>query len=713
MSDWFEMVVGSFFGLLVLIWLLGWRYIPHNKVGVIEKMWSLRGSLRGGSLIALRGEAGFQAHILRGGVHFFYFPWQYSIHKVPLVVVSEGKIAYVYARDGSPLPPTQTLGRTVACNHFQDAEAFLTHEGQRGRQRAFLREGLFAINLGLFVVITEEGVCAGPIKDADHSKYTDWHRQLQTVGGFDPVVIGHGGRKSAEKEDLSVRADMKLTSNDTIGVVTIHDGPPIESSEIIAPEVKPAKGGQDHHYFQDCEAFLALGGRRGKQLQVLTDGTFFINRWFASVEILQKTLIPIGYVGVVVSYYGTSGKDLTGDAFRYGEQVEPGQRGVWKKALTPGKYPLNPYAVKVELVPTVNFVLRWITGQVEAHQYDKDLTSIDLITADGYEPVLPLSLVLHIDYEKAPSVVQRFGDVSRLISQTLDPILSAYFRDVAQNSSMLDLLSKREDIQKRATAELGRRFQDYDINCVAVLIGRPESQLAPGQEDPIERLFDQLRMRRLAEEQKQTFAKQEEAAVQLRELNDAQAAAAKQTELTQTRIDVDIAGNRGEAQLAEAQRLARRDVARAAGESRSKELLGKGEASRVAQVGLSEASVLLQKVRAYGDPRLFALNTVSDYFARSAQPIVPERLFVVSGEAGGAGGTAGTSNIVSQLLALLLAEKAGLGIADTAKATTDLENFAKDLVEKAQAVQVQTPGAAPADPGQEFDRLVEREIGKL
>jgi len=714
MFDWFELLVGSFAGLLVLVWLLGWRYIPHNKVGVIEKMWSLRGSLKGGSLIALRGEAGFQGHILRGGLHFLYFPWQYRIHKVPLVVVSEGKIAYVYARDGGPLPPTQTLGRTAACNHFQDAEAFLTHEGQRGRQRAFLREGVFAINLALFVVITEEGVCAGPIKDADHSRFADWHRQLQTVGGFDPVVIGHGGRRSAttDKEDLSVRGELKLTANDTIGVVTIHDGPPIESSEIIAPEVKAAKGGHDHNYFQDCEAFLALGGRRGKQLQVVTDGTFFINRWFATIEILQKTLIPIGYVGVVVSYYGTSGKDLTGDAFRYGEQVEPGQRGVWKKALTPGKYPLNPYAIKVELVPTVNFVLRWITGQVEEHQYDKDLSSIDLITADGYEPVLPLSLVLHIDYEKAPSVVQRFGDVSRLISQTLDPILSAYFRDVAQNSSMLDLLSKREDIQKRATAELGRRFQDYDINCVAVLIGRPESQLAPGQEDPIERLFDQLRARRLAEEQKQTFAKQEEAALQLRELNDAQAAAAKQTELTQTRIDVDVAGNRGEAQLAEAQRLARRDVARALGESRSKELLGKGEASRVAQVGLSEASVLLQKVRAYGDPRLFALNTVSDYFARSAQPIVPERLFVVGGEAGGSGTTVGGSNIVSQLLALLLAEKAGLGIADTGKATTELENFAKDLVEQARNTPTQDAAGTSLDPGQEFQRLVEREIGK-
>ena len=112
-----------------------------------------------------------------------------------------------------------------------------------------------------------------------------------------------------------------------------------------------------------------------------------------------------------------------------------------------------------------------------------------------------------------------------------------------------------------------------------MLIGRPESKLErPDQDDPIETLFDQLRQRRLAEEQKETFAKQEEAAVQLKELNDAQAAAEKQTELTQTRIDVEIAGNRGEAQLAEAERLAERDVARAEGESRAQELLGRGEA---------------------------------------------------------------------------------------------------------------------------------------
>jgi uncharacterized membrane protein YqiK len=676
------LICGGLIGILFLLpWLLGVRYIPNNRVGIVEQYWSVRGSLKEGRIIALKSEAGFQSDILRGGLHFGFFPWQFKVHIEPLVVIAESKIGYVYARDGSPLPSTQTLGSIVECNYFQDARAFLTMGGQRGRQRAVLREGLYAINLALFVVITEDGVYSGPIRERDDRKYGDWLAQLMEINGFSPVVIGHGGDVFLGKTDqLASGMEVELTPTDTIGIVTVHDGPPIETGEIIAPEVKGET--EDHQYFQDPEAFLRLGGRRGKQLQVLTDGTFFINRWFATVEIKPKTMIPIGYVGVVVGYYGEQGEDVTGVGFRYGEQVEHGQRGVWKRALPPGQYPLNLYALQVELVPTVNFVLRWITGITEAHQYDKDLTSIELITADGYEPVLPLSLVLHIDYEKAPSVIQRFGDVRRLISQTLDPILSAYFRDVAQSSTMLDLLLKREEIQSRATVELGKRFAEYDINCIAVMIGRPESKYKAEQaaEDPIERLFDQLRMRRYAIEQKATFQRQEEAAVQLRELNNAQAAAAKQTELTQTHIDIEISANRGEAQLAEAQRLAKRDIARAFGESRSKDLMGKGEAARVAQVGLAEASVFLQKIRAYGDPRLFALNLVSDQFSKSVQPLVPQRLLVMGGGEGKEQTNIASSSVLGQLLALLLAEKAGVGMG--AADAREFEKFADEMTKR-------------------------------
>src|SRR6476661_2864666 len=672
--------------LVCLPRLLGIVYIPHTQVGIIEKIWSGKGSLREGQIIARNGEAGFQARFLRGGIHLGLYPWQYRIHKEPLVVVAEGKMAYVYARDGVPLEPIQTLGRTVDSNHFQDAMRFLEAHGQRGRQRGILREGVYAINLALFVVITEERVFSGPVRESA-DRYESWKAQLASLRAFDPVVIGSGqGRVTAHLADTSASeagsppslaaASPDFNPNvDTIGVVSIQDGPTIGSGEIIAPEVKAANG-RDHNYFQDPEAFLQLGGKRGKQLQVLTDGTFFINRWFGTVEIKAKTLIPIGYVGVVVSYHGAAGDDTTGESFRYGEQVEAGHRGVWRSALTPGKYALNPYAVKVELVPTINFVLRWISGQTEAHHYDEDLTSIDLITADGYEPRLPLSLVLHIDYQKAPSVVQRFGDVKRLITQTLDPILTAYFRDVAQTSHMLDLLTKREEIQRHATEELGARFQKYDINVVAVLIGRPESrEIAAGHADPIETLFDQLRMRRLADEQRATYAKQQEAAQQQVALNEAQAKAERQTELTQSAIAVEIAANRGQAQFAEAEQLAKKQVTLAEGEARSKELIGKGESSRIAQVGLAEAAVTLQKVGAYRDPRLYALNVFAEQFSHSVQPLVPNRLFINNAAGKNGEGQPGGGNVLETLLSLILSEKAGINISGDASTSRPLEDF--------------------------------------
>ena len=162
--------------------------------------------------------------------------------------------------------------------------------------------------------------------------------------------------------------------------------------EIIAPTVgSDADEPNFHNNFQDPEAFLRAGGRRGRQYQALTDGTYFINRWFATVEMIPKTVVPIGYVGVVVSYVGRHGQDLSGKGFRHGEQVADGERGVWEKPLGPGKYAFNTYAGSIILVPTTNFVLHWITGKSETHRYDESLRSIDLVTKDAYEPLLPLS----------------------------------------------------------------------------------------------------------------------------------------------------------------------------------------------------------------------------------------------------------------------------------------------------------------------------------
>ena len=624
--------VGSLLFFLGLLALSGIRYVSNTRVGIVEKLWAKKGSLEDGAIIALNGEAGYQGRILRGGLHFRLWRWQYAVHKVPLVTIRQNKLGYVFARDGKPLPPNQSLGQVVDCNFFQDADSFLTKQGQRGRQRGILREGVYAINLALFNVITEDEIyCLGYDKKLEH-----WQSQLEAADGFNPVVIG--------------RTEGDPT--DDVGIITTHDGPPLQEGQIIAPHV------QDENNYQDIEAFLEAGGRRGLQYTPIIDGTYYINRWFATVERIPKQVVPIGHVGVVVSYYGKDGQDVSGLDFRHGERVGDDERGVRAKPLGPGKYAFNTYAGEIILVPTTNFVLHWVTGKTEGHRYDDNLTSIELVTRDAYEPVLPLSVVVHIDYQNAPSVIQRFGDVKQLITQTLDPLLSAYFRDVAHKKSMLELIHERDDIQSQARNTLGDKFQMFDIKCVDVLIGKPD----PAQDDDgrIENLLEQLRQRQLSQEQMETYAKQQEAAEKEITLNAARAKAAQQEELTRSKIAIEITANKASAQLEQAKKEAeqkvvtaeadkRSTVLEAEGRSEGLRLMGQGEAAKTQAIGDAEAAVLRLKVESFGDPNLFALQSIADSLSKSEQPLVPSSLFGSNGQ---------SSNVLEMLVNMVTMEKA-------------------------------------------------------
>jgi uncharacterized membrane protein YqiK len=670
------MIALGVFGFLVLLalWAIGLRSIANNRAGVVEKVWSLKGSVPAGGILALRGEAGYQVHLIRGGIHFGLWRWQYKIHKIPLVTIPQGKIGYVYARDGESLAPSQTLGRNIECNNFQDAAAFLAGvngaRGQRGRQRAILREGVYAINLALFVVITEDTVYQLEVQGKRESeRLGDWQKELAEVDGFDPVVVG------GVVEAVDPLNPSKGILVDSIAIVTVQDGPSLTPGEIIAPSVgNDPDDGNFHNNFQDPDAFLRAGGRRGRQYVPLTDGTYFINRWFANVEMMPKTIVPIGYVGVVVSYYGPIGNDVSGDTFRHGERVARGERGVWEKPFGPGKYPFNTYAGQIVFVPTTNFVLHWISGKTEGHRYDENLNSVELVTKDAYESRLPLSVVVHIDYQRASAVIQRFGDVKKLITQTLDPMLSSFFRDVAHRKTMLELLHDRDQIQGEARSELQRRFAEFDIQCVDVLIGKPDTAEAGGK---IEQLMEQLRTRQLSIEQIETFSRQQAAAEKQRALKEAEAIAAKQPELTASHVAIQIAENAANAELAKARRQAEQVVVKAdaaleeskrkaeqtvvtaKAEAEQRQLAGRGEASRTMQVGLSEAAVQMRKIASFGDPRLFALSLVAEHLSKSVQPLVPERVFTTGGD--GKGGD--TSGLLNTLLSMLVAEKSGFKLA--------------------------------------------------
>ncbi|MES2346141.1 MAG: SPFH domain-containing protein [Pseudomonadota bacterium] len=619
----------ALFAALLLLKISGAiKYIPNDRVGVIEKLWSPSGSVQNG-LLALNGEAGLQPDLRRGGFHFFA-PFQYRVHIHPMVSVTQGTIAYVFARDGLDLPAGQTLADNSRIVDFRDVRTFLRDGGQKGPQRMVLREGTHIINPALFVVMTEESTYSMSLDALEKAYYQQMRGVLDERGGFKPVVI----------KEVTGSHD-----SDQLAVVTVQDGPGLLKGELLAPDV-----GDSHNAFQEPEKFLAAGGRRGRQERVLVEGTYFINRLFATVEFIKKTIIPVGFVGVVVSYTGRTGTDLSGTEYSHGELVETGCRGVWRDALMPGKYAFNTYAGKIELVPTTNFVLMWKSGE-SGSNFDKNLREITLITKDAFEPHLPLSVVVHIDYRKAPMVVQRFGNVAQLVEQTLDPMVSSYFKNVSQTKTFIDLIQSRSELQNNASSDMKLRFQAYSLEFQEVLIGTPKAQ--PG-DNKIEDIMAQLRDRQIAREQVETFAQKQIAADKQRELNEAEQRAAKQKELTGSLVDISIKENQGSANVKAAEKRRQEIESLAQADKFRQEMEGAGRASAIRSVGEAEASAIQAKSEAMqgegADKQLMqtVMLRLAEAFETAKVPLVPQV------QMGGA-----DSNAFSTLLGLMGAIKAG------------------------------------------------------
>jgi uncharacterized membrane protein YqiK len=621
------------------------RYIGNSRVAVVEKLWSFKGSIKGG-LIALKGEAGFQPDVLRGGLHFFV-PFQYRLHVQSLVTIPQGRIGYIFARDGHPLGTDQALAANPKDTDYQDARAFLESGGQKGPQRKVLREGAYAINLAEFVVVTRDRIFALSLDRDETGLLQQMASVIEDRGGFEPFVL-----KDAD---------------DQIGIVTVHDGPGLGAGEIIAPTVGADANDSAtfHNSFQDPERFLAAGGRKGRQLQVLVEGTYYLNRLFATVERINKTTIEVGQVGVVVSYTGDAGVDTSGETYRHGELVENGQRGVWRGPLLPGKYAFNTYAGRVTAVPTTNFILKWEKSAVGSHRFDENLAEVSLITRDAFEPTLPVSVVVHIDYRKASLVIQRFGDIKKLVEQTLDPMVSAYFKNIGQTRTLIELLQDRSAIQQQASEEMKAKFTLYSLDLQEVLIGTPRP--AASGDDQIERILAQLRQRQIADEQVGTYERQKIAAQKERELREAEALAKQQTAITESELSIQVQSNAGKANLARSEQEADQTRTLASAEADRMELLGEGEAKRVValagaeaerttKVGLAQAEAIRSQVEASGGARYQLTRQVAERFAealeKSGVDVVPKIAIT-----GGAGGDASGGSVVQGLLTMLMAER--------------------------------------------------------
>ena len=501
----YRIILRVFFGLVI---------VPEDRIGLVTKKFKLVGrqALPEGRIIATGGEAGFQAQTLAPGVYFRKWFWQYNITFQPFTVIPTGKIGLVLARDGAELETGSILARKVACDSFQDAEAFLKNGGRKGRQTAIIAPGSYRINTFLF--------------------------------------------------EIEV-TDMISIDDNAVGIVTTLEGKPLDDGQIAGRIIG------EHNKFQDADLFLSNGGYKGLQEQVILAGSYFLNPWFVKVESVKMTEIAIGYVGVVISYVGADGPDLSGAEFKHGNIVAKGNRGVWAEPLGPGKYPINPYILKVELVPTTNLVLNWANARSEAHQLDKNLSTITVRSKDGFPFNLDVAQIIHIPSTEAPKVIARFGNMVNLVSQVLEPTIGNYFRNSAQDSDVIAFLGSRKERQEAARSHIGQVLEQYNVNGVDTLIGDIV---------PPESLMKTLTDRKIAEEQKITYDTQKQAQETRQTLEKETAIADIQKEIVKADQGVLIA-----------ERIADASVKKATGDANSVRLQANAEADRLKLLASGEA----------------------------------------------------------------------------------------------------------------------------
>ena len=579
-------VIAGVIVIVLLAWLLpillGVVFIRERQVGIVIKKFGTR-SLPPGRLIALAGEAGYQADTLSPGLHFGFYPWQYRVLKAPVTVVPQGEIALVLAADGAPIPTDRILGRVVDCDNFQDARKFLVNGGEKGRQLGILTAGTYRINKALFTVI------------------------------ISAVAAEHG---MAGEQLLLQRVEP-----DMVGIVTTLDGRPIEAGEIAGPTIP------GHENFQNAQAFLDGGGRRGLQEQVLLSGTWNLNPWFAQIEQVAMVQIPIGYVGVVISFVGQAHVDVSGLEFKHGDLVNTGHKGVWVTPLYPGKHPINTRVMKIELVPTTNIVLNWAT-RTEAHHYDEKLSSITVRSKDGFAFNLDVAQIIHVGALDAPKVISRVGSMQNLVDHVLQPIVGNYFRNSAQDYTVLDFLSARSQRQAEAAEHIRTALGAYDVQAIDTLIGdiHPPAQLMQTQTD-----------RKIAEEQRKTYEVQEAAQVQRQQL-------VRQTSLADIQQQV-VSAEQG-VNISELQ--ANAHIKQATGDAEAVRLRALGEAEAIRATGQAKAEAYRVGVNALGAQGYTIMQLMQIVGERNVR-IVPD--VAVSGASANPG-------IVDGLLGLMLRNQA-------------------------------------------------------
>src|SRR5580765_3728516 len=217
-------VVAAALIALGIIWYVVTRFLVNigaKEVGIKERRYFGR-RMPQGRVVATDGEVGLQADVLKPGLHFVMYPVERVVRKVPLVEIGADELGIIEAIDGEPMQTGSIFApdrAQNAHNNFQDPIAFIKQGGVKGIQLRTLPPGLWPI-----------------------------HPYLFRVSVAKTTVIPQG----------------------KVGVITAADGDPLDAGRLLGKAIT------NHRNFQDAEQFIAAGGQKGPQVDILTPGVYRI-----------------------------------------------------------------------------------------------------------------------------------------------------------------------------------------------------------------------------------------------------------------------------------------------------------------------------------------------------------------------------------------------------------------------------------------------------
>jgi uncharacterized membrane protein YqiK len=310
-------VIGAFILLVVFLIVVNRIFVNvgAREIAIKERRY-LGAKMPPGRVVATEGEVGIQADVLKPGLHLIKFPFEKVVRKVPLIEIGADELGIIEAVDGEPMPPGRIFApdrAQNAHNNFQDPIAFIKQGGVKGIQLRTLPPGLWPIHPYLFRVSI---------------------------------------------------AKATLVPQGKVGVITAADGGPLDPGRLLGKAIS------DHRNYQDAEQFIASGGQKGPQVDILTPGVYRILTQSGAIEgsneakpglfnvrLFDATVINENQIGLVEALDGAplNPRDYVAasveghDNFQDGHEFigTGGMRGPQKDILLPGTYYINPLLFKV------------------------------------------------------------------------------------------------------------------------------------------------------------------------------------------------------------------------------------------------------------------------------------------------------------------------------------------------------------------------------